>query len=128
MNENGILTVSAIDKATQNKGNLVITNDKGRLTKQEIEEMILSADKHKKKDILLKGKLVSYAAMEHYLYALKKIIDAKRALNQNEKNQLQQAKTSKKEKNQDLNYSLKKKKVKRVRVKRKRKTERKATG
>ena len=111
VNENGILNVSAIDKQTQNKGNLIITNDKGRLTKHEIEEMILSADKYKDKDILLKGKLKAFAGMEHYLYALKKIIDAKKEIKSNDKLSLEQLKSSpKKKKKSGFKLFTKKKK------------------
>lgn len=86
VDENGILTVSAIDKQTQNTGNLVITNDKGRLTQTEIEEMILTADTNKEMDRLLRGKLKSFAGMEHFLYALHKILEAKRVLMEKEQN------------------------------------------
>eukprot|EP01083_Nonionella_stella_P176202 615916_1 len=78
VNENGILSVTATDQNNpQNKGNLVITNDKGRLTKHQIENMILSAHQHQQKDALLKGKLTALAAAEHYLYALNKVVEAK---------------------------------------------------
>eukprot|EP01084_Bolivina_argentea_P101245 181549_1 len=54
--------------------------------------MILSADKYKNEDKLLKGKLKSYAAMELYLYALKKIIDIKIQLKQNPNKKLKHKK------------------------------------
>ncbi|KAJ8313427.1 hypothetical protein KUTeg_009021 [Tegillarca granosa] len=47
---NGILTVSAVDKSTGNGNKLCITNDKGRLTKDEIEKMINDSEKFCKKD------------------------------------------------------------------------------
>lgn len=37
---NGILNVSAVDKGTGKKNNITITNDKGRLSKEEIEKMV----------------------------------------------------------------------------------------
>merc|ERR1712228_1091472 len=46
--------------------------------------MILSADSMKEQDRLLRGKLKSYAGMEHFLYALNKIIEAKQLMIQSE--------------------------------------------
>ena len=77
VDENGILSVSARDRATQTEGQLVISKDKGRLTQREIEDMIVSADEHEHEDRLLKGKLASMAGMQHYLYALRKVLEAK---------------------------------------------------
>lgn len=86
VDENGILTVSATDKQSQNTANLVITNNKGRLTQMEIEEMLLSAESNKEEDKLLRGKLKSFAGMERFLYALHKILEAKRVLMETESN------------------------------------------
>ena len=45
---NGILNVSAEDKATNKKNKITITNDKGRLSKEEIDKMVKEAEKFKK--------------------------------------------------------------------------------
>ena len=37
---NGILNVSAVDKSTGRENKITITNDKGRLSKEEIERMV----------------------------------------------------------------------------------------
>ena len=42
---NGILNVSAADKSTGKQNKITITNDKGRLSKEEIERMVNDADK-----------------------------------------------------------------------------------
>merc|ERR1719515_355768 len=42
---NGILNVSAVDKSTGKENKITITNDKGRLSKEDIERMLNDADK-----------------------------------------------------------------------------------
>ena len=46
---NGILNVSALDKTTGKSNGITITNDKGRLSKEEIERMVNEAEKYKGK-------------------------------------------------------------------------------
>ena len=52
---NGILNVSACDKSTGKQSKITITNDKGRLSKEEIERMVNDAEKFKVADNFLKG-------------------------------------------------------------------------
>ena len=47
---NGILNVNAADKTTGKSQRIVITNDKGRLSKEEIEKMLAEAEKYKAED------------------------------------------------------------------------------
>merc|ERR1712223_1662207 len=47
---NGILNVSACEKATGRENKITITNDKGRLSKEEIERMVNDAEKYKAQD------------------------------------------------------------------------------
>jgi L1 cell adhesion molecule like protein len=47
---NGILNVSACDKSTGKQNKITITNDKGRLSKEEIERMVNDAEKYKDDD------------------------------------------------------------------------------
>lgn len=42
---NGILNVSAMDKSTGRENKITITNDKGRLSKEDIERMVAEAEK-----------------------------------------------------------------------------------
>merc|ERR1712070_387942 len=49
---NGILNVNALDKASGKSQKITITNDKGRLTKEEIEKMVNDAEKFKAEDEL----------------------------------------------------------------------------
>ena len=44
---NGILNVSAVDKSTGKQNKITITNEKGRLSKEEIEKMVNEAEMYK---------------------------------------------------------------------------------
>jgi L1 cell adhesion molecule like protein len=46
---NGILNISAADKMTGKSSRITITNDKGRLSKEEIDHMVNEAEKYKGK-------------------------------------------------------------------------------
>ncbi|TXG49754.1 hypothetical protein EZV62_025629 [Acer yangbiense] len=63
---NGILNVSAEDKTTGQKNKITITNDKGRLSKDEIEKMVQEAEKYKSEDEEHKKKVESKNSLENY--------------------------------------------------------------
>ena len=50
LDANGILNVSAEDKSTGNKNKITITNDTGRLTKEQIDRMVQEAEKFRDED------------------------------------------------------------------------------
>ena len=54
---NGILNVSACDKARNETASITITNDKGRLSKEEIEKMIDDAEKYREEDAETKERI-----------------------------------------------------------------------
>ena len=54
---NGILNVSAVDKSTGKQNKITITNDKGRLSKEDIERMVQDAEKYKDEDDKQKGRI-----------------------------------------------------------------------
>jgi len=54
---NAILNVSAEEKSTGKLNKITITNDKGRLTKEEIEKMVQEAEKYKAEDDLHKERI-----------------------------------------------------------------------
>jgi L1 cell adhesion molecule like protein len=54
---NGIMNVEALEKSSGKKENITITNDKGRLSKENIEEMISDAEKYKEEDNNIKLKI-----------------------------------------------------------------------
>jgi len=75
---NGILNVSAADKATGKAEKITITNEKGRLSKEEIEKMVQDADKYKHEDEKLKNKIEARNGLENYCFQMKNtLIDEK---------------------------------------------------
>jgi L1 cell adhesion molecule like protein len=71
---NGILNVSAEDKTTGQKNKITITNDKGRLSKEEIEKMVQEAEKYKSEDEEHKKKVETKNALENYAYNMRNTI------------------------------------------------------
>lgn len=72
---NGILRVSAEDKGTGQKNDIVIENNQNRLSEEEIERMIKDADKYAEEDKLLKEKVDARNELESYIYSLKNQIN-----------------------------------------------------
>lgn len=68
---NGILNVTAEDKGTGKKNNIVITADKGRLGKEDIERMLKEAEKYKEEDAKNKERMDAKNNLESYLYNMK---------------------------------------------------------
>ncbi|KAM1780079.1 hypothetical protein ACFX11_041462 [Malus domestica] len=71
---NEILNVSAEDKAIGQKNKIIIVNDKGRLSKEEIEKMVQEAEKYKSEDEEHKKKMEAKNALENYAYDLSNTI------------------------------------------------------
>ncbi|CAI9754159.1 unnamed protein product [Fraxinus pennsylvanica] len=71
---NGILNVSAEDKTAGVKNKITITNDKGRLSKEEIERMVQEAEKYKAEDETVKQKVEAKNALENYAYNMRNTI------------------------------------------------------
>merc|ERR1711962_701328 len=74
---NGILQVSAEDKATGNREKITITNDQNRLTPEDIERMIKDAETFADEDAKLKEKVEAKNDLESYSYGLKNQLDDK---------------------------------------------------
>jgi L1 cell adhesion molecule like protein len=68
---NGILNVSASDKTTGKSNRITITNDKGRLSKEEIDRMVNEAEKYKAEDEAAAARITSKNALESYAYNLR---------------------------------------------------------
>ncbi|KAK4580197.1 Hsp70 chaperone [Recurvomyces mirabilis] len=68
---NGIINVSALEKGTGKTNKIVITNDKGRLSKEEIERMLAEAEKYKEEDEAEAGRIQAKNGLESYAYSLK---------------------------------------------------------
>lgn len=71
---NGILNVSAEDKTAGVKNKITITNDKGRLSKEDIEKMVRDAEKYKNEDEEVKKKVDAKNSLENYAYNMRNTI------------------------------------------------------
>ena len=65
---NGIMHVSAEDKGSGRESKITITNNRGRLTKEEIDKMVKDAEKYKEEDERQKESLASKSKLEKYTY------------------------------------------------------------
>lgn len=72
---NGILNVTATDKSTGKENKITITNDKGRLSKEDIEKMVADAEKYKAEDEAIKDKVQAKNGLESYSYQMKTTIE-----------------------------------------------------
>jgi len=72
---NGILNVSAVDKSTGRENKITITNDKGRLSKDDIERMVSDAEKYKKEDEAQRDRISAKNSLESYCFNMKTSIN-----------------------------------------------------
>ena len=72
---NGILNVTAEDKTTGKKNNITITNDKGRLSKEEVERMVADAEKYKAEDDAQKARIDAKNGLEGYVFNLRNTLN-----------------------------------------------------
>jgi L1 cell adhesion molecule like protein len=71
IDENGIMNVSATCKTTGKCEKITITNNKGRLSKEDIERLVKDAEKYKAEDELIKKKIEAKNALENYTYSVR---------------------------------------------------------
>jgi len=76
---NGILNVSASDKSTGKQNKITITNDKGRLSKEDIERMVNDAEKFKAEDEVQKERIAAKNGLESYCFNMKATVDDEKA-------------------------------------------------
>merc|ERR1712198_526392 len=72
---NGILNVSAADKSAGKESKITITNDKGRLSKKEIEKMVNDAEKFKKEDDEQRDRVTAKNGLESYCFNMKQTME-----------------------------------------------------
>jgi heat shock protein 5 len=77
VDENSILTVSAVEKATGKSEKIVVTNDSGRLSKEEIERMLKEAKEFEEQDKITKEKIDAKNSLENYIYSMKNTVEDK---------------------------------------------------
>lgn len=80
IDENGILNVAAVEKGTGKQESITITNDKGRLSKDEIDQMLKDAEKFAEQDKVVKERVDAKNSLESYLYNMKNTIEDKEKL------------------------------------------------
>jgi L1 cell adhesion molecule like protein len=68
LDANGILNVTAVEKSTGKTNKITISNDKGRLTKEQIEKMVAEAAEHEAEDKARMAKVEAKNELESYLY------------------------------------------------------------
>merc|ERR1712038_1474975 len=72
---NGILNVTAADKSTGKQNKITITNDKGRLSKEDIERMVNEAEQFKAEDDVQKERIGAKNGLESYIFNVKSSLD-----------------------------------------------------
>ncbi|XP_076002492.1 heat shock protein family A (Hsp70) member 8b [Genypterus blacodes] len=72
---NGIMNVTAQDKSTGRESKITITNDKGRLSKGDIERMVTEAETYKAEDDVQREKVAAKNALESYAFSMKSTMD-----------------------------------------------------
>ena len=87
---NGILNVLASEKSTGKVNKIRITNDKGRLSKEDIDKMVADAEKYKKDDDVQRDRVSAKNLLESYCFTIKQAsLDEK--ISSEEKNKIQDA-------------------------------------
>merc|ERR1712151_1313224 len=74
---NGILNVSATEKSTGKEQKITITNDKGRLSQDEIDRMVQEGEKYKAEDDANRTRIEVKNSLENYCYQIKTSISSK---------------------------------------------------
>ena len=94
LDANGIMNVSAVDKSTGKASNIVITNDKGRLSKDEIDKLVRDAEKYKQQDEETKKKVEAKNGLENYCYSIRNTLKDEKLqdkISSDEKSQVESA-------------------------------------
>ena len=77
VNADGIMNIEASEKGSGKRENITITNDKGRLSKDDIEKMIQESETFKMEDELIKETIEIRSELETLLYQTKSQIEKK---------------------------------------------------
>ncbi|KAL4895048.1 heat shock protein 70 family [Aspergillus ambiguus] len=80
LDANGILKVGASDKGTGKAESITITNDKGRLSQEEIERMVAEAEQFAEEDKAIKAKIEARNSLENYAFSLKNQVNDENGL------------------------------------------------
>ena len=74
VDSDGILNVTATEKSTKTTQNITVTNDKGRLSQEDIDKMVNEAKEFEKDDQLIRETVESRNKLEGYAYSIKQIV------------------------------------------------------
>lgn len=77
---NGIMKVSASDRGTGKSESITITNEKGRLSQEDIDRMIKEAEMYAEEDAAVQKKIEARNALENFTYSLKNQVTDKEGL------------------------------------------------
>ena len=77
LDANGIMNIEACEKGTGKKESITITNDKGRLSAEDIEKMVKEAEEFAKDDLELKEKIESKNQLEAFVYQTRSTLEKK---------------------------------------------------
>jgi L1 cell adhesion molecule like protein len=77
---NGILNVSAEDKSTGKSQKITISNDSGRISKEDIEKMINEAEKFKEEDEKARARVDAKNELENYLFTMKTTFESNESM------------------------------------------------
>jgi L1 cell adhesion molecule like protein len=72
---NGILNVTAVEKSTQKTNKITITNDKGRLSTDDIKRMVEDAAKYAEQDKIQKERIDAKNELENYVYTIRNMLN-----------------------------------------------------
>ncbi|XP_069685626.1 heat shock protein 70 A1-like [Periplaneta americana] len=75
LDANGIVNVTAKDVSTGNSKNITIRNDKGRLSKEDIDRMLAEAERYKEEDEKQRQKVAARNQLENYVFSVKQAVD-----------------------------------------------------
>jgi heat shock protein 1/8 len=80
VDSHGIMNVSAHEKGTGESNKILITNDKGRLSKEEIKRMLAEAEIYKAEDEAEASRIAAKNNLESYAYSLRNILRGPQAV------------------------------------------------
>jgi L1 cell adhesion molecule like protein len=69
------MNVSALCKTTGKVEKITITNNKGRLSKDDIERLVKEAEKYKSEDEIIKKKVEAKNGLENYTYSIRNTLN-----------------------------------------------------
>jgi len=72
---NGILNVSAVEKSTGKEQKITITNDKGRMSADEIERLVQEAERYKSEDEANRARVEAKNSLENYAFQVRNSIN-----------------------------------------------------